>query len=581
MPSRRITLEHALYALALAIALGLRFFHLGALPLSDPEAGWALQALAIVNGAHPALGPNPAYIHLTVPLFALFGTGHFWARFWPALAGTALALAPWFLRRRIGRLPALVLAFGLALDPGLNALSRQAGGPMLAIAFLVLTLVLWLDRRRAAAGLFAGLALLTGPSVWFGLLGLVIAWGLTELLPARFREDAAAAANADDTGPAAAPVRFRLEELKGPLAWGLGALLLVGSLFIFSPQGLAAFAASLPAFLRGWVTLSDIPLGRVLLALPAYELLPLGFGLAGLVRGALKKDAFSIRLGVWTLVAFLLVLLFPGRQAADLAWMLLPLWTLAALEIGSHFDFEGRSGWVVGGLAAFLFATLVFSWLQLAKATTVDPSLPQFRLLWLLVLGILLVIAIMLILVGTGWSFDEACLGGVWGALAPLVLFTLAMTTGATQVREPRTLELWDPEPRLGGRADLVLKVANQISNLNTGYDAQLPLTIAGVDSPALRWLFRDWNVQAVDSLAPGATPELVITPVHVDLSLTAAYRGEPLVWREKGDWHSATSSAWLNWFVYRQMTVQREDVILWVRADLMLDSQGLPAPNP
>jgi hypothetical protein len=75
------TLEHACYALALAFALGLRFLHLGALPLSDFEADWALQALRITPGLHPAIEPNPAYVHLTAVLFYMVGATNFLARF--------------------------------------------------------------------------------------------------------------------------------------------------------------------------------------------------------------------------------------------------------------------------------------------------------------------------------------------------------------------------------------------------------------------------------------------------------------------------------------------------------------------
>ncbi len=577
MSSRNITLEHGLYALALAIAIGLRFFHLDALPLSDHEADWALQALAIVNGERPALGPNPAYLHLTTLLFALFGAGDFWARFWPALAGTGLVLAPWFLRGRIGRLPALALAFGLALDPGLNALSRQAGGPMLAIAFLALTLVLWLDGRRAAAGLFGGLALLAGPSVWFGLLSLGLGWGLSRLLPTpRPRAGEEEESTPDETGADARSGNGRPQGLKTAFVWGAGTFFVVGSLLVFSPQGLAAFASSILSFLRGWVTLSDVPLGRLLLALPAYELLPLGFGAAGIIRGIVKKDAFSIKLGLWALAVFLLALIYAGRQTADLGWLLLPLWMLAAAEIGRHFDFEGRNLWVVGGTGGLIFILSVITWLLMARLTTLDLSSPVYRWQGLILLIMPLLGAIIVILVGTGWTVAEARLGGVWGALLPLALFTLAAATGATQVREPRTLELWDPEPRLG-RADLLLKVANELSTLNTGADASLPLTIVGVDSPALRWLFRDWEVEETTILAPDAVPELVITPATVDLTLTADYRGAPFVWREIGDWQQAASNEWLEWFLYRQMLTQREDIILWVRADLILESPALP----
>jgi hypothetical protein len=574
MLKRSLTLEDALYALALALALGIRFYHLGFLPLNDYEADWALQSLGIVDGLKPALGPNPGYLHLTAMLFAIFGASDFWARFCPALAGSGLVLVPWFLRNRIGRLPTLVLAFGLAFDPGLNALSRLAGGPMLAIACLALCLVLWLEGHRRAAGFFGGLALLCGPSLWFGMLGLLLAWALLQVLPQTFK----GGVSAPLSEPAKPEKGARWATFKPALVWGLGSFLILGTLLVFSLPGLAAFAGSLLAFLTSWVTLSGIPLGRLFLALPAYELLPLVFGLVGLVRGIIKRDATTIKLGLWTLAALLLVLVNVGRQVADLGWVLLPLWALAAVELGRHFDLKSANRWVVGGTITFVFVLLILFWLTLAEIIQLDPLSPQARLEWIFLAGILLVIGIALLLVGSGWTLNDARLGGVWGVLVPLVLFTIAMTTGAAGVRDPRTLELWNPEPRLG-RADLVLKVANEISTLNTGFDAQLPLTIAGVDSPAMRWLFRDWELSVNDVFAPLAAPELVITPMGVDLSLNAEYRGEPLVWREVGDWYSATFTTWLNWFMYRQIPVQREDIILWVRTDLMLDSQGFPVP--
>ncbi len=163
------TLEHAIYAVALVFAIGLRFLNLGALPLSDYEATWALQALRVTQGLHPALGPNPAYVHLTSILFYIFGGTNFLARFWPALAGTALVFAAWFLRGRIGRIPAIVLAFGLAIDPGLVAMSHLAGGPMLAVTCLVFAGLMWLEGHRSFAGFFAGLATALRT---FGLVGL-------------------------------------------------------------------------------------------------------------------------------------------------------------------------------------------------------------------------------------------------------------------------------------------------------------------------------------------------------------------------------------------------------------------------
>src|SRR5512138_3796328 len=121
------------------------------------------------------MGLMTAYVPLTAILFGIFDATNFLARFWPALSGTALVLTPWALRGRFGRPAAILLAFGLALDPGLVAMSHLAGGPMLAIAFLVLTALAWVKGKRALAGISAGLALLSGRSIWIGLLGLGLA----------------------------------------------------------------------------------------------------------------------------------------------------------------------------------------------------------------------------------------------------------------------------------------------------------------------------------------------------------------------------------------------------------------------
>ena len=89
----------------------------------------------------------------------------------------------------------------------------------------------------------------------------------------------------------------------------------------------------------------------------------------------------------------------------------------------------------------------------------------------------------------------------------------------------------------------------------------------------ALRWQFRRWDVQVVPALPPGTSPELVLTPFDMQMDLVADYSGEALVLRQMPDFSSADLNAWLKWFVYREMPTLREDLILWVRSDLMLDS--------
>jgi predicted membrane-bound mannosyltransferase len=176
MNSSRLKYEGLLYWFAFLLALGFRFIQLGASSLTDSEANLALQALHVAQGKSPLLDPQPAYILFTSILFAVIESTNFMARFGPALVGSALIFVPYFFREKINARPALILAFLFAFSPGLVALSRQASGTILAVSFLLFAWGMWINRRAIAWGIFLGLALLSGPSLWAGLLPLGLVW---------------------------------------------------------------------------------------------------------------------------------------------------------------------------------------------------------------------------------------------------------------------------------------------------------------------------------------------------------------------------------------------------------------------
>src|SRR5258706_7993474 len=141
MNYRRFKYEGWLYGLAFLLALGLRLIGLGAMSLNDAEASLALQALHLAQGLRPALGPHPAYILFTMPLFFLYGGGtNFLARVFPALVGSALVFPPFLFADRLKPRPSPLLAIFIALHPRLTAISPQARRPILAITFLVVAL---------------------------------------------------------------------------------------------------------------------------------------------------------------------------------------------------------------------------------------------------------------------------------------------------------------------------------------------------------------------------------------------------------------------------------------------------------
>ncbi|MBM3126023.1 MAG: hypothetical protein FJZ87_13280, partial [Chloroflexi bacterium] len=312
MNYRRFKYEGWLFGLAFLLALSLRLIRLGAMPLNDAEADLALQALQISQGLKPALGPHPAYIMFTVPLFFLYGGGtNFLARLVPALAGSLLVLAPLLFADRIKPRPALLLAFFIAFDPGLTAISRQIGSPIFPLAFTVFALGFWnQDRPRLAAG-FSALAVLGGPAIWAGLLALGIAWAIFYLVRSLIFSQAEAAAS---------PTwRAGMREAVVPF---VVTFLVAGTLFLSVPNGLSSALLSIPSYLQGWVEPSGMRIGWMVISLLAYQPFGLMMAIIAILRGWLRASRRVIPLSIWLSVSFLLSIFYPAREVADLAWIM-------------------------------------------------------------------------------------------------------------------------------------------------------------------------------------------------------------------------------------------------------------------
>lgn len=594
MRNRPIKYESVLYVIAFILAVALRFVQLGALPLSDTEAEWALQALHVAQGSRPILGSQPIYILPTGLLFFLFGDSSFLARFVPALTGSALILFPYLFRERIKPLSALLLAFFLALDPGLVSLSRQAGSLIPALTFVLLAWAFWWHRRPRAAGVFAGLALLSGPAVWAGLLGLGLAWVLRRTMerpPASTEdEDEVEATEAGQSGES-----VRREDLRTTLIFGGGTILLGGTLFFLSPNGLSAWLNALPTYLGGWVRPSGVTVGRMLFALVAYQPLAVLFGLVAVVRGWWQGRRRYIRLSLWVLTASLVALFYPARQVSDLAWMLVPLWALVALELSNHARIFYEERREVAGVVSMVTILLIFSWLAYA-GIALDPrnpanatsnvlrfgdtvlleSFPPTR--YVLLIGVLLLLGVSLMMVALGWSARTARLGGVWGLTLALGIYSLGMSWGATGLRTPNGWELWwsDRQP---DQAGLLLMTVNEQSEWSTGDDMSQDVTLLDINSPALEWLLRGRSLQTTSTLEAQQAPAIIVSPSQMDnLNLPIAYRGQDFVWRRAPSWNVLTIYEWIKWSVFRELPYDSETIIVWVRNDLFIDtSQSLP----
>jgi len=566
MTYRHFKHEGWLYALAFLFAIILRFAQLGAMPLTDTEAEPALQALHIAQGLKPALDPHPLYILSTSILFFIYGGGTgFLARLIPALVGSALVFAPLLFADRIKPRASLLLAFFIALDPGLVALSRQIASPILALTFLLFAWGFYNQNKSGLAGSFAALALLSGPSIWSGILSLAITWGVLRFLnsrrPAEERE-----------------TRGTMQLNRELLIPFFVTFFTAGTLFFIAPNGLSAALASIPIFISDWLAPSIVPAGRLFFSLVIYQ--PLGVLLVvfALIRGWRTASSRIIHLSIWFFVALLLAVFNPSRQLADLAWALIPLWAMAALELIRNVDvfIEERSE--VAGVIFLTAFIWTFAWLDFSGLTTLPVDSREYIMRFWLLIGSLFLLVMSLLLVAAGWSIRIARIGGIWGLALALGTLGLGGVIGTAGLRGQAFPELWWlPEQPV--HAHLLEATVSDMSEWGLGNDHAAAVSIVGIKSPALEWALRERQVFVVESLDISSTPEIVITPLQDDPALSSAYRGQDFAWRQTPLWDVTVSQDWVRWVALREMPTSGETIILWVRDDLFINS--VPADNP
>jgi hypothetical protein len=132
---------------------------------------------------------------------------------------------------------------------------------------------------------------------------------------------------------------------------------------------------------------------------------------------------------------------------------------------------------------------------------------------------------------------------------------------------------LWMPDqPPM--QAKLLTSTIDDISEFSLGHTQSQPVTVMGIDSPALEWVLRDRQVELVSTLDAQVAPPLVVTPLMNDLGLPSAYRGQDFIWRQIPQWDAITAPDWIRWLVFRQLPREDETIILWARDDLFPDAR-------
>ena len=560
----RFTNEIFLYSLIFILGLALRLIMLGVKPLTEGESLWAYQAWQIWKGLPVSIGSLVNYLSVTEGLYAIFGSSNFSARFWPALSGSILIWVPYLSRKQLGRIPALIMAGGLALDPTLVPISRIAGSPMPGLLFLLLTGISFHRRQYPWSILFLFLGLSSGPSFWLGAaalgITLLIAWGsrlfdLQTYLQNRIRTLTEAKKN---------PLFS-----KGQDYLPIVLLFCIGSFFFTQLSGLSAWAAALSEFFLAWKAPSGISLLKVLTALLIYNPMVILFGGLGTISAWRNNSQVGKLLSIWAGISILLILIYPGRHTAELIWVVIPLWGGTAQEVFRLYRLS-ESKWYTNVLAALFGVLFALNWLTFTGMVFQVNDQRSALLHWGLIAASFALAFVAMTIVASEWSWSVAKKGASVGFVAILIVYSFAAMTQGAFLRPGDPRSLWT-DGTGSGQMDILLDAISDISVAETGRWDSIEGAVYNPTSSML-WTLRELEkFQNFETFDSGNLAPVIITRDVQNLTIpTDLYRGQDFVLFTMPGWVGVLPDDWISWIAFRGGPIQKEHLILWVRSDIV-----------
>jgi hypothetical protein len=330
---------------------------------------------------------------------------------------------------------------------------------------------------------------------------------------------------------------------------------------------------SLSAWLKGWTYFGDLGLGPALVGLLVYEPLVLAGGVCA--ASALRSRAkLNPSLVAWALGAFVVVMAYPGRSAAEFAWCIVPLALLAgqALEDVVERTVHAQHKPILIALVGLLLLLVVFAYLQLSAYTrgiglgaAFDPSLGLGLAIGALVLGVIIAV-----LFGLGWSWtlpaNAVRVVAVVLLLAETVSAGWSLNYGGLAAT---ARELWRPQAATA-ETGLLLETVRGVSLGQTGTEAALTLRLEDAASPVLAWTLRSFPLDVAQGALASDQPKVILRRVDgQDRPLSADYIGQTFSISERRAWSGILPSGLLHWLVSREGSTTPEQWLLLVRADV------------
>ncbi len=575
----------------LLAAFLLRLIALDTVPLTEHEAGQALQALAVSEGAADFTLTQPLYVLVTAGLFSFFDASVFLARLFPALAGFLLICLPLFFSDRLESRKKLLLLLLLAVDPATLAWGKTADALIPVLCLLGYAGLAFSRGKQTCGVILLALAMTGGERFWPAAAAI----GICALVIAVFSRRQ----SADKV-----PVRDSLTGIAGKR----NLLLLIGFWLLFS-VGLFGYPAGLNAvgqgLLRGFFPAPGHDFRSVgffpwLWALFIY----LGAGLIfflfhflSIIR--LKNQAMLIQMSIVILFGLLLLVFRQGILV--LPWLSLPVYYFAADGLFHRLDTRpiGKDPFSLLGilippaLGSFLFfraaELLRMGDLSLPLSFQYNGQLltaPLTRLQGYLIIMLIsiLIFGIFVPMLLNYFSPGSIRPGIIRGCLIVVAVGTLTNTWAAAGLRTAGDRPAAD---RQRGRHELVLgsqinqavsplaDLVHEIGVKQNGFEEGGEGVVTVTDDPMLRWELRknaDVRFSRIFDIQT-ENPSYVITEAAGSEASLPGYVGMPVDWKNVDDWRSYSAVDWLNWTLYRSTKDGLSSLHFWQRTDWLAGS--------
>jgi uncharacterized protein (TIGR03663 family) len=136
--------EKAIYLLVLVVAIVTRFWDVGARAMSHDESLHALYSWKLYAGQgyqHNPMMHGPFLFQFNALIYFLFGDNDYTARISTALFGVILVMLPYFMRRWLGRIGALLTSVMLLISPSILYYSRYIRHDVLIVVWVLILLI--------------------------------------------------------------------------------------------------------------------------------------------------------------------------------------------------------------------------------------------------------------------------------------------------------------------------------------------------------------------------------------------------------------------------------------------------------